>query len=95
MNLPINFRDPADVIAEEAARFRALSPAAQIRAIMECIRIGEMERAASGRKVELDRLDEEEKRLERQAIKDFIARHHNQIVVGAVSDPTHGSDRRI
>jgi hypothetical protein len=75
MDLPIRFPDEADIIAEEAARFRALSGEAKVRALGDCFQDYLFLATASGRKDELDRFAEEEDRLRRQAIQDFAARH--------------------
>lgn len=40
MDFPILFPHPADVIAEEAERFRALSPAERSRELIEVIEVG-------------------------------------------------------
>ena len=75
MNLPIRFPNNADVIYEDAARFRALSPEEQVRRLGSCFRDYQSLRILSGRATQIDRFAEEEKRLEWQAILDFAARH--------------------
>jgi hypothetical protein len=40
MDLPIRFPSDSDVIAEEAARFRALSPEARMRSIRNLLEAG-------------------------------------------------------
>ena len=75
MDLPIRFPDNADVIYEDAARFRALTPEAQVRALDDCFRLYRFLRAASGRAEQIDRIAEEEDRLSWKAIQEFAARH--------------------
>ncbi len=75
MILPIRFPDEGDVIAEEAARFRALSPQAQVRALGECYRLYHFLRTTSGREAQMDRLAEEEEQLGRDAIREFCQRY--------------------
>ena len=76
MNIPIRFPNNADVIYEDAARFRALSPEEQVRVLGSCFHDYQSLRMISGRATQIDRFAEEEKRLERQAILEFAARHH-------------------
>ncbi len=75
MNLPIKFPDPADVIADEAARFRALSPEAQVRALGESVRLYQFLRAASGRATQLDADAARTEELGRVSVQEFVARH--------------------
>ena len=75
MDLPIRFPNNADVIAEDAARFRALSPEKRVHELNDCFRLYRFLRMASGRPEHIDRLAEEEKRLEWKAILEFAARH--------------------
>jgi hypothetical protein len=74
MNLPIRFPSDADVIAEEAARFRALPPEDQVRALGGAFRLYHF-LASAGRPGVADRLAREEERLARAAILEFVARH--------------------
>ena len=75
MDLPIRFPDDADVIAEEAARFRALSDEDKVRALEECWRVYQFLIANSDRKTELRRLAEDDEELAHRAIQEFAARH--------------------
>jgi hypothetical protein len=75
MHLPIRFPDDAEVIAEEVARFRALSSEGQEKAIREMCELYHRLAEISGRQDVLARLEEEEKEQERKAILDFVARH--------------------
>jgi hypothetical protein len=75
MEIPIQFPSEADVIAEEAARFRALSDEEQVRALGEGFQTYLFLLATSGRAEELTRLAEEDERRARVAIQEFAARH--------------------
>ncbi len=75
MQLPIKFPDSAEVIAEEVARFRALSSEEQARAIGEMCNLYHQLAKISGRAEEFARLAEEEEEQERRAIFEFAARH--------------------
>lgn len=75
MNLPIKFPSDAEVVAEGVARFRALSPEDRIRSIRGLLASGAMMMHNSPKAEFLRDYAEKEKNLERQAIKEFIARH--------------------
>ena len=53
MDWPYHFPHPADVIAREAERFRALPPAEQIREILELAELGHRQLEASPRRPEI------------------------------------------
>ena len=76
MNLPIRFPNDADVIAADAARFRALTAEEQVRLLGSCFQDYQSLRMVSGRAEQIDRFAEEEERLEWKAILEFAARHH-------------------
>jgi hypothetical protein len=62
MESPYKFPHPADVIAEEAARFRKLSPEQRVHQIMEMVEIAERQLAASpGRKAILAQIEADER----------------------------------
>jgi hypothetical protein len=75
MDLPIKFPDEADVIAEEAARFRALSAEERAAALEEAFLNYHFLLEASGRATELRRFADEEEARGRAAIQEFVARH--------------------
>jgi hypothetical protein len=75
MDLPIKFPNDADVVAEEAARFRALSPEDRLRTLDEMFRLYHFLLAASGRPEKLARLADEEEERGRTAIREFAAKH--------------------
>lgn len=75
MDLPIRFPSDEEVIAEEVARFRALSPAERVRSIRGIVSAGALMMARSSR---ADFLRDESARQEqaaRWAVREFIARH--------------------
>lgn len=75
MNLPIRFPKDEDVIAEDAARFRALSDDDRLQALGDSFREYEFLLRVSGRPEHLLRLADEEDRLSHVAIREFVARH--------------------
>ena len=75
MNLPIKFPNHADVITEEVARFRKLSPEARVRELNEMYRLYQFLIANSGRPETLARLANEDEERNRRAIEEFAARH--------------------
>jgi hypothetical protein len=75
MNLPIKFPSDAAVIAEEAARFRALSPESRVLALGEMFRLYHFLASRSAHPVALARLAQEEEERGRKAIEEFVARH--------------------
>jgi hypothetical protein len=75
MKLPFDKPNDEKAILEDVARFRALSPEDRIRWIRKVINEGELMIERSPNPEALRAYLREEKNLERQAIKDFIARH--------------------
>jgi hypothetical protein len=75
MDLPIQFPSDADVIAEEAARFRALSPEARLRSIRGLIAAGQLMMRNSPKAAFLQAHAAEQEAGSRQAVQEFIARH--------------------
>jgi len=75
MNLPIKFPSDAEVIAGQAARFRALSPEDQIRTLGELFRLYQFLLENSGRREILSRLACEDEERGRIAIEEFVANH--------------------
>ena len=78
MNLPIQFPSNADVVAEEAARFQALSPEAKFEIFRGVLAAGEwmMQQSSNSEFVRSHALEQEEDAM--RAVKEFIARHVNQ-----------------
>ena len=75
MNLPIRFPNDADVIAEDAARFRALSSEERMRSLRDLIDTGAFLLRIGGRETAMRELASEEAQESHAAIKEFIARH--------------------
>jgi hypothetical protein len=75
MNLPVNFPSDAEVIADEAARFRALSPDARLRSIRGLLAAGALMMRRSPKAAFLRDLTLAEEHRARKAVQEFIARH--------------------
>jgi hypothetical protein len=75
MNLPIRFPSDADVIAEEVARFRALSPENRLRSIRGLLAAGALMLRRSPKSAFLRDYTLEQENRARQAIKEFVAHH--------------------
>jgi hypothetical protein len=75
MDLPIRFPADADVIAEESARFRALSPEERMRCIRNLLETGALMMRQSPKASFLREYTRQQEELARTNIKEFIARH--------------------
>ena len=75
MNVPIKFPNDAEVIAEEAARFRSLSPAGRLNSIRRLLAAGALVMRQSPRAEFLRAYTLEQEERARQAVKEFLARH--------------------
>jgi hypothetical protein len=75
MNLPIKFPSDAEVITEEVAHFRALSPEGRVRLICGLITAGALVMRQSPRAGFMRDHTLEQENLARQAVKEFLARH--------------------
>ena len=75
MQLPVKFPSDADVIAEEAARFRALSSQDRIQVIQGLIDAGALMQRNSPRAAFLTAYAAEQENASRQAVREFLARH--------------------
>lgn len=75
MDLPLKFPNSADVIAEEAARWRALSPEDWVRAYRGILRAGALLLRQAPNKEYLRQYRLEQEELARRAIRELIARH--------------------
>ena len=75
MDLPVKFPDSADVIAEEAARFRALSPKDRLRSIRGLLAAGALMVRRSPKAAFLRQYTLEQEDRGRQAVKEFFVRH--------------------
>ena len=75
MDVPFKFPDQADVIAEEVARFRALSPVDRLRSIRGLLAAGALMMRRSPKAAFLREATQEQEDRARQAVKEFLARH--------------------
>jgi hypothetical protein len=75
MDLPIRFPSDADVIAEEASRFRALSPRDRMCSIRGLLEAGALMMRRAPRAAFLCEQTLLQEELYRKAVKEFIARH--------------------
>lgn len=75
MKLPVKFPSETEVILEDVARFRALSPGERIRAVQSILADGAFLMSMSPKAAWAKQYSEEQKLLERRNIRDFIARH--------------------
>jgi hypothetical protein len=75
MDLPVKFPSDAEIIAEEAARFRALSPAMRMQSIRGLLAAGALMMRRSPKAAFLRAYTLEQEDRARQAVKEFIARH--------------------
>jgi hypothetical protein len=75
MNLPIKFPSSAEVILEEVARFRELSPEGRVAALGKMFQLYHFLASTSDRFEAVTRVGEEEEACQRRAIEEFVARH--------------------
>jgi hypothetical protein len=75
MNLPLKFPSDAEVIAEEVARFRALSPEGRVRAFQSLLAAGALILRQSPKAAFLRAYTLEQENRAAQAVKEFLARH--------------------
>ena len=71
----LHFPSDAEVAAEEAARFRASTPAERIRAIQSAIAAGAVLMARSPKRAFLEAYRQRQENLSRETITDFVKRH--------------------
>ena len=75
MDLPVKFPSETEVMLEDVARFRALSPAERVCAIRDMIATGEFLISRSDHPESARQYAEEQEALARRNIRDFINRH--------------------
>jgi len=75
MKLAIQFPSEVEVITEEVARFRALSPADRLRSIRGLLAAGALMMRISPKADFLRNYTLEQENRARQAVKEFLARH--------------------
>lgn len=75
MDIGINFPSQAELIAKEAARFRALTPEEQTHEVARCLRLYRFLKSVSDDPGRIERFAEEEERRDWLAVQDFVTRH--------------------
>ena len=75
MDLPIKFPSDAEVIAEEVARFRALSPEERVRSVVDMVATCEFLIQHSQKSDFARAFTIQQKELARRAVREFIDRH--------------------
>ena len=75
MDLPVKFPSETEVILEDVARFRALSPRERIRAIQSLLADGAFLVSISPKAGWAKKYSDEQKLLAQRTIRDFIERH--------------------
>jgi hypothetical protein len=75
MNVPLRFPADTDLIAEEVARFRALSPKARIESLRGLFAAGALMLRRSPKAAFLREYTLEQEQRAQQAVKEFLARH--------------------
>ncbi len=75
MKLAIQFPSEVEVITEEVARFRALSPGERLRSIRGLLAAGALMMRISPKAAFLRDYTLEQENRARQAVKEFLARH--------------------
>jgi hypothetical protein len=75
MDLPVKFPSETEVILQDVASFRALSPTERIETIRGMLATGAHMMRISPKAAWASEYAEEQKLLERRNIREFIARH--------------------
>ncbi len=75
MNLPVKFPTDTEVILEEVARFRALTPQERLRSIRGILNAGALILRKSPKAAWLKQYSEEQELLAQRGTREFIARH--------------------
>jgi hypothetical protein len=75
MDLPVKFPSETEVILEDVARFRALSPAGRLQALSGILDDGVYLMSISPKAAWAEQYAEEQELLAQRNIREFIARH--------------------
>jgi hypothetical protein len=75
MDLPVKFPSETEVILEDVARFRALSPEDRIQMIQDMLAGGLYLMSRSPKATWAKQYAEEQEALAQQKIREFLARH--------------------
>lgn len=75
MRLPVKFPSDAEVVADEAARYRALSSDQRLAVLRGILDAGWLMLGNASRPEFIRQCAEEQERAAQRAIRDFVARH--------------------
>jgi hypothetical protein len=75
MKVAIKFPNDAEAIAEDVARFRALSPERRVQTLGEMFRLYHFLASNAAQPEAVARFAQEEEERGRKAVEEFIARH--------------------
>jgi hypothetical protein len=75
MELPIKFPTETEVILEDVARFRALTPSERVQAIVCLLRAGDRIRQISPKAAWAAQYADEQEALTQRRIREFLSRH--------------------
>ncbi len=75
MDLPVKFPSDTEVILEEVARFRSLTPEQRLRSIRGILNAGALMMRKSPKAAWLKQYSEEQELLAQRLTREFIARH--------------------
>jgi hypothetical protein len=75
MELPVKFPSETDVILEDVARFRALTPKERFRSLQDLLDAGDLILQKSPKAAWARRYAEEQELLAQRAIREFLLRH--------------------
>jgi hypothetical protein len=75
MDLPVKFPSDTEVILDDVASFRALSPDDQLGCFLGIVNAGELMLRNSPKAAWLKQYSEEQERLAQRNIREFFARH--------------------
>ena len=75
MELPVKFPSETDVILEDVARFRALTPEERFRSLQDLLDVGDLILRKSPKAAWAKQYAEEQELLAQRAIREFLSRH--------------------
>jgi hypothetical protein len=75
MDLPVKFPSETQVILDDVARFRALTPVERLQCFRGMVNAGELMLSNSPKAAWLEKYSEEQEVLAQRNIREFIARH--------------------
>ena len=75
MDLPIKFPSETEVILEDVARFRALTPSERVQVLVGLLRAGDRIRQVSPKAAWAEQYTVEQEILTQGRIREFLARH--------------------